>query len=450
MTMNYTLQLHGEKRVYPVPQGLYELLADITREVLRSQPEQIIPFVAEYLSALVITREAAKDAIKIVDEALDDDLMKYCVNLKTTPERVLWAVRVIQKALRRYFSRKFLLKGLKKTCITETLDFVAQKKRNLLLLKKGLLGFKQFTKSDFGPSKDEIDIMANFLQKHNITYLQAHYAAIVMQRAWRGYHTRKTLRVRKVPQVGKDLTEEARPELEKYAPSWANSWLTLFEKAEPPVTPFLKGKTFPVKSPSQVYLPRREITVNRHVLQTLFSGEKDDYDDLCAEVGSNVTSPALSFSPAPPVLVKPEEEYFGEGYGGEYGDTSERDIFLEGAPVSAHSSKKSLKTSSKTSTKTASSMKVSSKEIRFGEPAPLTPQGSYTDKIVMEEAMKDKSLKFAESLERTEHGVEEIPNEPLEDEQMTSFEEDATEGEGTSEMEDEEYDSEMYEEEEIE
>lgn len=256
--MNYTLQLHGEKLVYPVPDGLQELVMDMAREVLRAQPEQIVPFLAEYLSALLITREATRDAIKIVDEALDNDLMKYCLTLKTSPDRVLWAVRIIQTALRKYFARK-----------------------NLKLHRKDL-AMKRYQKlGKVAATREEhADALAGFLQAHNITYLQAHYAAIVIQRAWRGYRTRKTLRIRKIPLVGKGVSEDVKPELEKYAPSWANSWLTLFEKAEPPVTPFNKGKMYPVKTPSNVYLPRREITVNRHVLQTLFSGEKEDYDEV--------------------------------------------------------------------------------------------------------------------------------------------------------------------------
>lgn len=56
--MNY-LMYHqsGEGQFPKVPDGLKELMSDISREVLREQPENIYEFIAEYLEAMELTRE---------------------------------------------------------------------------------------------------------------------------------------------------------------------------------------------------------------------------------------------------------------------------------------------------------------------------------------------------------------------------------------------------------
>ncbi|XP_063627005.1 uncharacterized protein LOC134798557 [Cydia splendana] len=69
--MDELLQKHGCANVFTVPEGLKELMADITREVLRAQPDKIFDFIANYLSALIITREHGIMAVKILDDLCD-------------------------------------------------------------------------------------------------------------------------------------------------------------------------------------------------------------------------------------------------------------------------------------------------------------------------------------------------------------------------------------------
>ncbi|XP_072394825.1 uncharacterized protein [Diabrotica undecimpunctata] len=64
--MNVLLTRHAAKYIYCVPEGLKELMNDISREVLRSQPENIYLFIADYLEALLITRENARIAARMV------------------------------------------------------------------------------------------------------------------------------------------------------------------------------------------------------------------------------------------------------------------------------------------------------------------------------------------------------------------------------------------------
>ncbi|KAL9880657.1 uncharacterized protein ACN2A1_012030 isoform 1-T1 [Glossina fuscipes fuscipes] len=59
-------------QVIPIPEGLPEVLADITREVLRCQPtsECLCQFIIDYLHAVMVTREKAQTAKSIIDTAL--------------------------------------------------------------------------------------------------------------------------------------------------------------------------------------------------------------------------------------------------------------------------------------------------------------------------------------------------------------------------------------------
>lgn len=55
--MDYALQVHEAKYIFPIPDGLRELSSDIIREVLRHQPEHINGFIADYLETMLVVRE---------------------------------------------------------------------------------------------------------------------------------------------------------------------------------------------------------------------------------------------------------------------------------------------------------------------------------------------------------------------------------------------------------
>lgn len=75
LIMNFHLCLHRKlSDVIPVPDGLPELMSDITREVLRYQPENIETFIADYLEAMVMTRELYHVAERTVEDVLNSSL----------------------------------------------------------------------------------------------------------------------------------------------------------------------------------------------------------------------------------------------------------------------------------------------------------------------------------------------------------------------------------------
>lgn len=70
--MNYLHIKHRKlSEVIAVPDGLRELMADITREVLRYQPENIETFIADYLDAMLLTREVYSVANQTIEDVLE-------------------------------------------------------------------------------------------------------------------------------------------------------------------------------------------------------------------------------------------------------------------------------------------------------------------------------------------------------------------------------------------
>lgn len=57
-------QQSGEGQCPKVPDGLKELMSDISREVLRDQPENIYEFIADYLEEMEIERERRGGILK--------------------------------------------------------------------------------------------------------------------------------------------------------------------------------------------------------------------------------------------------------------------------------------------------------------------------------------------------------------------------------------------------
>lgn len=70
--MNYLHLKHRKlSEVIAVPDGLRELMADITREVLRYQPQNIELFIADYLEAMLLTREVYSVASRTIEDVLE-------------------------------------------------------------------------------------------------------------------------------------------------------------------------------------------------------------------------------------------------------------------------------------------------------------------------------------------------------------------------------------------
>ncbi|XP_014095392.1 uncharacterized protein Rsbp15 [Bactrocera oleae] len=108
--MNYLIQ-RGKVRnqMINVPQGLPELLSDITREVLRCQPttECLCQFIIDYLHSVIVTREKARVAKGIIDRALavvDEIIADMCV-CDISKEKAQEMAMHMEECFRRFLSR---------------------------------------------------------------------------------------------------------------------------------------------------------------------------------------------------------------------------------------------------------------------------------------------------------------------------------------------------------
>lgn len=82
-----------------MPDGLRELMADIAREVLRYQPANIENFIADYLEAMLMTRELAFIANQTVEDVLDStcQIVELLQEDGVSVEQAEMAVKIIKE-----------------------------------------------------------------------------------------------------------------------------------------------------------------------------------------------------------------------------------------------------------------------------------------------------------------------------------------------------------------
>ncbi|XP_025267270.1 abnormal spindle-like microcephaly-associated protein homolog [Camponotus floridanus] len=214
--MNVLLQKHGAKHIYKVPEGLRELCADIAREVLRSQPRNIYCFVADYVEALLITRENAKVAVKVVNNILlrSQAIVGILYRSGLSLEQIACAAPRIQKAFRAYLdavdmqayqvcdddtcdekSRISLqnilratgtpLKQAKKYAMIIQAAFRGHYERMLLNESRGMIQWQRAATKTL-----------EILRKAGASQAEASKAAILIQATYRGYYTRRNLKMK--------------------------------------------------------------------------------------------------------------------------------------------------------------------------------------------------------------------------------------------------------------
>ncbi|ERL85856.1 uncharacterized protein LOC109545291 [Dendroctonus ponderosae] len=154
--MESMLQRHCARYIYVIPDGLRELMSDISREVLRSQPEDVYTFVADYLDALMITRENARVAARLV-ESLTEMATTTAIFLEETgmPRD---EIDNIVSAIQRTFKR--------------SID--SEENREVE-----------------GEDTEEHNVVAGILTEIQLAPEQAEIAAIVIQQAYRRFKERK-------------------------------------------------------------------------------------------------------------------------------------------------------------------------------------------------------------------------------------------------------------------
>lgn len=177
--MNYTLQLHGERMRFAVPSGLYELMSDIAREVLRDQPSLLYQYIAHYMDTLVRVREYARSASHVVNGVTQEnvELLSFVSSLGVPYEMADLAARKIQRAFRAYRA-------------------------------------KHTIKRAFQEQQDEMSMTESFrefLETYSLDQETADRASEVIQSAYRVYQSKKEAEQRSVSKDASTYTIESIP-----------------------------------------------------------------------------------------------------------------------------------------------------------------------------------------------------------------------------------------------
>lgn len=200
------------KQSCKIPKGLQDLMSDISREVLRNQPKNIYDFIAEYLEAMLITRENIFVGQHVVDYLIDNSLLTSEIIEKTGVEleKSNSAAIVIQRAIRKYhlkrireteennFREQDVIENLMEGC-----GFTEREAVNVKRIIKN--AFKHYyyrsmsneNKINYSSQIKWNEAAENTLQIYRKAGPLPHEmarAAISIQAAYKGYFTRKMLK----------------------------------------------------------------------------------------------------------------------------------------------------------------------------------------------------------------------------------------------------------------
>ncbi|XP_050297665.1 uncharacterized protein LOC126737026 [Anthonomus grandis grandis] len=206
--MNVTLQRHCARYIYVIPDGLRELMSDISREVLRSQPEDTYTFIADYLDALLITRENARVAARLV-QSLTEMAVTTATFLEETGmprDEIDNIVGAIQKTFRKSIdSDEEVKENVDETQIV--LDIlneiqVSQEKAEIaaIIIQQAYKRFKERKEREKLLLAGMVDWRVaarsaiQLYRKTGVTNEEANRAATLIKAAYKGYYTRKLMK----------------------------------------------------------------------------------------------------------------------------------------------------------------------------------------------------------------------------------------------------------------
>ncbi|XP_017076778.2 translation initiation factor IF-2 [Drosophila eugracilis] len=207
--MNYLIQ-RGKVRqqAINVPEGLPELLSDITREVLRCQPtkECLCQFIIDYLHSVIVTREKAMVAKTILDRALrqvDSIISDLCV-CDLTKEKSEMMAQVLEDCFRNFLEkRRCEMRRGKQTINFEDVDILEEllvkckfSDEELAMSRPAIeSAYKRFVEAYMSAERgaDGTELLYQYFRDRELKRINEamrEEAAIKIQSAWRGYWVR--------------------------------------------------------------------------------------------------------------------------------------------------------------------------------------------------------------------------------------------------------------------
>ncbi|KAI8045307.1 hypothetical protein M5D96_001487 [Drosophila gunungcola] len=198
--MNYLIQ-RGKLRqqAINVPEGLPELLSDITREVLRCQPKKecLCQFIIDYLHSVIVTREKALVAKSILDRALrevDSIISDLCV-CDLSKEKSELMGQVLEDCFRNFLEkRRCEMRRGKQTINFE--DKCKFSDQELILSRPAIeSAYKRFVDAYMSAQRgaDGTELLYQYFRDRELKRINEamrEQAAITIQSAWRGYWVR--------------------------------------------------------------------------------------------------------------------------------------------------------------------------------------------------------------------------------------------------------------------
>ncbi|SPP84452.1 RNA polymerase II degradation factor 1 [Drosophila guanche] len=210
--MNYLIQA-GKVRQQAItcPEGLPEILSDITREVLRCQPKKecLCQFIIDYLHSVIVTREKALVARSILDRSLrqvETIISDLCV-CDLTKEKSDMMGQVLEDCFRNFLERRRCeMRRGKETINLEDIDIFEEllKKCNFseeeLALSRPAVesAYKRFVDAYMAAARgtDGTELLYQYFRDRELKRIREamrEQSATIIQAAWRGYLVRANL-----------------------------------------------------------------------------------------------------------------------------------------------------------------------------------------------------------------------------------------------------------------
>ncbi|XP_037929901.1 uncharacterized protein LOC119683188 [Teleopsis dalmanni] len=211
--MNYLItrgRVRGQ--VIDVPDGLPELLSDITREVLRCQPttECLCQFIIDYLTSVIRTREKAHIAKAIIDRALrevDEIIGDLCI-CDIPEDKGEKLCLAMEDCFKRFLEKQRCERGRERDVIKfyddDMLDELIRRCRfsdEELKISRPVIedAYNRFVQAYLNASKsaDGSDLLYQYFMAREIKRreeLKREKAAIAIQATYRGYRVRKQIK----------------------------------------------------------------------------------------------------------------------------------------------------------------------------------------------------------------------------------------------------------------
>ncbi|XP_034663406.1 cilia- and flagella-associated protein 91 [Drosophila subobscura] len=210
--MNYLIQA-GKVRQQAItcPEGLPEILADITREVLRCQPtkECLCQFIIDYLHSVIVTREKALVARSILDRSLrqvETIISDLCV-CDLTKEKSDMMGQVLEDCFRNFLERRRCeMRRGKETINLEDIDIFEELLEKCKFSEEELAisrpavesAYKRFVDAYMAAARgtDGTELLYQYFRDRELKRIREamrEQSATIIQAAWRGYLVRANL-----------------------------------------------------------------------------------------------------------------------------------------------------------------------------------------------------------------------------------------------------------------